>query len=181
MAHAHWAYVDYVLKAKMSDETSYPKISVQFDDNVYNNNRLNFIDSKFLLNTRSFNTNQGIASWMDLLYPGEAIKQPFGGTPYILDGFVYKYDKTTRNPIVTQSSPNLVYCVDYDLKENEYVYWRVYKHSTVANERIYEFESFNKVLYLDENVPGIYDIEMNVIDKFGNVSTNLIKGAFQVI
>ena len=42
------------------------------------------------------------------------------------------------------------------------------------------FDSYNPALYLDCNDPGIYDIELYVYDKFGNISIKKIDGAFKV-
>ena len=43
------------------------------------------------------------------------------------------------------------------------------------------FESYNSALYLDSTEPGIYDVEMFVYDRYGNISKNMIKGAYTII
>lgn len=180
MTYAHTAYVDYVLPANGNSVETPENIALQLDDTNFNRRYLRFIDSKFVLNIKDFDINEGIYSWMDIVNPAEAIHNTFGGTPEILSKPIYKYDNTTGNPTVTEDCPCIVYTISGNLPADSYIYWRIYQHGYTSNDKLYKFESYNKVLYLDATEPGIYDIEMNVYDKYGNVSKNLIKGAYKV-
>ena len=68
-----------------------------------------------------------------------------------------------------------------NLPENGYVYWKIYKQNGQSNKSELLFESYNSALYLDSTEPGIYDVEMFVYDRYGNISKNMIKGAYTII
>lgn len=178
MSYAHWAYADYVLTA---DKISFDNANniINFENTTDNKKLLTFADSKFLVSVRNFNINEGIKQWMDFSDDDLEIDDPLKGSPKILDyTTIYKYD--TENPVVSREEPYLV-IMPKDLPEDCYVYWRIYKQISISEENKYLFESYNEVLYLDSNDPGIYDVEMIVYDKYGNISRNMIKGAYTVI
>ena len=134
------------------------------------------------MSSREFDSNEGISSWMDLSNPAQSIRNPFGGSPQILSKNIYLHEHDL--PVLTQDEPNLVYCVrtgnEIGLPDGYYAYWKVYKHSNTDTGKKYMFDSYNPALYLDCNEPGIYDIELYVYDKFGNISIRKIDGAFKV-
>lgn len=179
ISYAHWAYTDYVLTA---DKISFDEDSnniISFDNNTDNRKLLTFADSKFLASVRNFNINEGIKQWMDFSDEDMGITDPLRGSPKILDyDTIYKYD--TSNPVVSREEPYIV-IMPKDLPADCYVYWRIYKQVSISEDSRYLFESYNSVLYLDSDEPGIYDVEMIVYDKYGNVSKNMIKGAYTVI
>ena len=177
ISYAHCAYSDYVLEPEYIDNTN-----ITISNNRHNKRYLDFIDSKFLLSTRKFNTDNGISSWMDMLYFEDVIKDSFGGTPKILDSSIYKYYRDL--PVIPKELPNLTYCIKNEnsigLPNGFYAYWKIYKQSNVDNGKEYMFESYNPALYLDCNLSGIYDLILYVYDKFGNISVNEIPCAFKV-
>ena len=183
ISYAHTAYVDYVLP---SNSYSYNTGTINDAIDIINTNEtlkyLDFIDSKFMMSSREFDSNEGISSWMDLSNPAQSIRNPFGGSPQILSKNIYLHEHDL--PVLTQDEPNLVYCVrtgnELGLPDGYYAYWKVYKHSNTDTGKKYMFDSYNPALYLDCNDPGIYDIELYVYDKFGNISIKKIDGAFKV-
>lgn len=183
ISYAHTAYVDYVLP---SNSYSYNTGTINDAIDIINTNDtlkyLDFIDSKFMMSSREFDSNEGISSWMDLLNPVQSIRNPFGGSPQILRKNIYLHEHDL--PVLTQDEPNLVYCIrngnEFGLPDGYYAYWKVYKHSNTDTGKKYMFDSYNPALYLDCNEPGIYDIELYVYDKFGNISIRKIDGAFKV-
>ena len=66
-------------------------------------------------------------------------------------------------------------------EEESYVQWKIYRKLPTDNERQFMFESYNRVLYLDYAALGIYDIEANVYDKYGNTQKKIFKGAYKVV
>ena len=183
ISYAHTAYVDYVLH---SNSYSYNTGTINDAIDIVNTNDtlkyLDFIDSKFMMSSREFDSNEGISSWMDLSNPAQSIRNPFGGSPQILSKNIYLHEHDL--PVLTHDEPNLVYCIrtgnELGLPDGYYAYWKVYKHSNTDTGKKYMFDSYNPALYLDCNDPGIYDIELYVYDKFGNISIKKIDGAFKV-
>ena len=183
ISYAHTAYVDYVLP---SNSYSYNTGTINDAIDIVNTNDtlkyLDFIDSKFMMSSREFDSNEGISSWMDLSNPAQSIRNPFGGSPQILSKNIYLHEHDL--PVLTHDEPNLVYCIrtgnELGLPDGYYAYWKVYKHSNTDTGKKYMFDSYNPALYLDCNDPGIYDIELYVYDKFGNISIKKIDGAFKV-
>lgn len=181
MTYSHTAYTDYVLETDSAGVKSKGDISLSFKGTNHNRWIMDYIDSKFVVTTREFDTNNGIYSWMDLTDPRDAHDNVFGGVPAISEKQIFKYSNPLDHPAMERNNSMIVITPKDNILSNNKIYWKIWRLSNISNERIFEFESYNPVLYLNVNTPGIYDIEMNVYDKFGNVSTNTIKGAFKVI
>lgn len=180
MTYSHTAYVDYAMQMKDKPIISGDEIHIDIPATRHNKWIFDYVDTKFVFSNRNFDTNNGIYSWMDIIDPRLARIEPFGGKPIIAgDKPIYKYDKPTETPSLDQNNSLLV--ISPANITNEKLYWKIWKRSTKGNERTLMFESYNPSLYLDMSDTGIYDVEMNVWDKLGNVSTNTIKGAFKVI
>lgn len=179
MTYSHTAYVDYVMAMEDNPTISEDDIHIDIPATRHNKWLFDYVDTKFVLSSRNFDTNNGIYSWMDIIDPKAARLEPFGGEPIITEEPIYKYDKPTDTPVLNQKDSLLIVAPVEVI--NEKMYWKIWKRSAKGNERTLMFESYNPSLYLDMSDTGIYDVEMNVWDKLGNVSTNTIRGAFKVI
>lgn len=183
VSYAHTAYTDYVLSADSSVYEIEKGINAIDIKNVNSTLKyLDFIDSKFVMTSREFDTNEGISAWMDITNSIDAIENPLSGIPRILSNSVYVHEYDL--PALSTDEPNLVYCIKLNdiigLPTGYYTYWKIYKRSNTDSGKKYLFESYNPMLYLDCNDAGIYDIELYVYDKFGNTSCTKIDGAFKV-
>ena len=139
-----------------------------------------FLDDTFALTSNNFDIGEGLGAWMS--YKRNTIKIN-DSTPDILNDTIYEYENTSLT--LTQDDHFIAFSVDLDGTgidpETSYNYWKVYKKTKLDSESKFMFESFNPVLYLDYDEPGIYDIEAYVFDKFGNLTTKMFKGAYKII
>lgn len=178
MSYPQWAYVDYILTAneiKLNNSIN----TIEFENTLDNKKILTFADSKFLVSVRDFDINKGIKQWMDFSDADNGLEDPLKGTPKISEFTkIYRYDST--NPVLSRDCPYVV-IMPKNLPENGYVYWKIYKQNGQSNKSELLFESYNSALYLDSTEPGIYDVEMFVYDRYGNISKNMIKGAYTII
>lgn len=176
ISYAHNAFVDYIMKAKSSTEKSDGTTDLEIDYTNLNCRKMEFIDDTFVMYSKDFDVNEGLAAWMN----------SNDNIPAIVDQPIYSY--TSENGFVpvniSKQQPNIVFAVNFEdlgIDEKEsYVQWKIYRTIPTDNSRKYMFESYNKVLYLDYTENGIYDIEANVYDKYGNTVTKLFKGAYKV-
>ena len=181
ISYAHNIFVDYIMNAKTATENSNGTTDLDIDYNLLNCRKMQFIDDTFVMYANEFDINEGLAAWMN--------SSILDGSVYgaILDNDVYKY--TSENGFVpveiSQNSPNVAFTINFEdmgLDFNEsYVQWKVYRKLNTDNDRIFMFESYNKILYLDYTELGIYDIEANIYDKYGNTLTKMFKGAYKVV
>ena len=180
ISYAHNAFVDYTMTANKSKENSNGTTDLSIDYNILNCRKMQFIDDTFVVYAKEFDINEGLAAWMNSTVLNE---QTVGE---ISKKTIYKYrSENGFVPIkISPDSPNVAFTVNFEDMgidfEESYVQWKVYRKLPTNNEREYMFESFNKVLYLDYVEPGIYDIEANVFDKYGNTATKVFKGAYKV-
>lgn len=181
VTYAHTAYTDYILKSDKPGEILGNKILLSFENNVHNKWLMDYIDSKFVVTTRNFDTNNGIYSWMDLTDPKDAHNNVFGGIPLISEKSIYKYNTAVITKNIDADNSLLIITPENSIPSNSKICWRIWQLSNISNNRILKFESYNPALYLDLAEPGIYDIEMNVYDKFGNASYNVVKNICKVI
>jgi hypothetical protein len=168
------------MTANKSKENSNGTTDLSIDYNILNCRKMQFIDDTFVVYAKEFDINEGLAAWMNSTVLDE---QTVGE---ISKKTIYKYrSENGFVPIkISPDSPNVAFTVNFEDMgidfEESYVQWKVYRKLPTNNEREYMFESFNKVLYLDYVEPGIYDIEANVFDKYGNTATKVFKGAYKV-
>lgn len=180
ISYAHNAFVDYTMTANKSKENSNGTTDLSIDYNILNCRKMQFIDDTFVVYAKDFDINEGLAAWMNSIVLNE---QTVGE---ISKKTIYKYrSENGFVPVkISPNSPNIAFSVNFEDMgidfEESYVQWKVYRKLPTNNERKYMFESFNKVLYLDYVEPGIYDIEANVYDKYGNTATKVFKGAYKV-
>ena len=176
VSYAHHAYVNYPVKVAHADEDIHGMTHISFDNTKLNKRYLDFIDSTFGVTITSFNISEGINAWMN--YTDNVGELP---KPKLLDKNVYEYRNISLE-LVKNESNNIVFKANLDNYSSDdiYMYWRVYKMTDTTNKHKFMFESYNKYLYLDYNEKGIYDIEANVFDKYGNKSTRMFKGAYVI-
>lgn len=181
ISYAHNAFVDYTMKANSATENANGTTDLQIDYNLLNCRKMQFIDDTFVMYSTDFDVNEGLAAWMDTA----SLDGSIGCA--ILKDVVYSYDSSNGFiPVeISAAQPNVVFSVNFSdmgLDENEsYVQWKIYRKLPTDNERQFMFESYNRVLYLDYTALGIYDIEANVYDKYGNTQKKVFKGAYKVV
>ena len=180
IAYSHTAYVDYKMNVIDSKELPNGITRVNIESTPMNHRILDFIDDTFAINISNFDINDGIVSWMNSTRNSTSL---YDAKPLITDTSVYSY---LNVPVeLNRNSRNIAFEVDFANtgidKYTSYVNWRVYKTNKVDEERSLLFESYNPILFLDIEIPGIYDIEAIVYDKFGNSTSRLFKGAYKIV
>lgn len=174
LSYAHHAYVNYPVEVNDAHEDILGMTHINFEDTNLIKKYLDFVDTTFGVTITNFNINEGVNAWMN--YEDPAGKLPI---PNILNSDVYEY-KNHSLELIRDKSNNIVFKALLNGSDDSYAYtyWRVYKMTDISNEHKFMFDSYNKYLYLDYNDKGIYDIEANVYDKYGNKSTRMFKGAY---
>lgn len=181
ISYAHNAFVDYTMRANSATENANGTTDLQIDYNLLNCRKMQFIDDTFVLYSTDFDVNEGLAAWMNTISLDGSI------CCAVLGNDVYSYESSNGFvPVeISSSTPNIVFAVNFSdmgLNEEEsYVQWKIYRKLPTDNERQFMFESYNRVLYLDYTALGIYDIEANVYDKYGNTQKKIFKGAYKVV
>ena len=180
IAYSHTAYVDYKMNVLDSKELPNGITRVNIESTPMNHRILDFVDDTFAVNISSFDINDGISSWMNSTRNSTSL---YDVKPAITDSSVYSY---LNVPVeLNRNSRNIAFEVNFantGIDENtSYVNWRVYKTNNIDETHSLLFESYNPILFLDIEIPGIYDVEAIVYDKFGNSTSRLFKGAYKIV
>ena len=180
IAYSHIGYVDYKMNVIDSKELPNGTTRVNIESTPMNHRILDFVDDTFSVNVSNFDINDGIASWMNSNRRSTSI---YDVTPVITDASVYSY---LNIPVeLSGESRNIAFEVDFENtgidKYSSYVKWKVYKTNQIDETHDLLFESYNPILFLDIDKPGIYNVEAIVYDKFGNSTTRLFKGAYKIV
>lgn len=169
ISYAHNVFSDYKLPVTDSD-ASQGKVEVRHPTSVVNDKLTYYVDDTFKATYRTFDVDNGILFWMN----------SSDGKPLICNDNIYSYNC----PVTTyEKTPYTAFNIDYkDVSNNgrETVLWRVYK-SVDAKEKTLLFESWNKALFLDITEKGVYDIEVNEFDKYGNRAVHMYEGAYRIL
>ena len=180
IAYSHTAYVDYKMNVLDSKELPNGITRVNIESTPMNHRILDFVDDTFSVNVSNFDINNGISSWMNCTRNSTSL---YDVKPAITDSSVYSY---LNVPVeLNRNSRNIAFEVNFantGIDENtSYVNWRVYKTNHIDETHSLLFESYNPILFLDIAIPGIYDVEAIVYDKFGNSTSRLFKGAYKIV
>lgn len=169
ISYAHNVFADYKLPVTESD-ASQGKVFVSHPNSVVNDKLTYYVDDTFKATYRTFDVDNGILFWMN----------SSNGEPLICQSDVYSYNC----PVTTyEKTPYTAFNIDFkDVSANgrETILWRVYK-SVDAKEKTLLFESWNKALFLDITEKGVYDIEVNEFDKYGNRAVHMYEGAYRIL
>ena len=169
ISYAHNAFADYKLPVVESD-ASLGKIEVSHPISKVNDKLTYYIDDTFKATYRTFDVDNGVLFWMN----------SSDGKPLICHNDIYSYNC----PVTTyEKTPYTAFNIDFkDVSDNgrETILWRVYK-SVDAKEKTLLFESWNKALFLDITEKGVYDIEVNEFDKYGNRAVHMYEGAYRIL
>lgn len=168
LSYAHNAFADYSMTVKESEILNTKTANVKHDKSYINDKLTYYIDDTFKMVNRNFDTNNGILYWMN----------SNNNIPNICNSSIYSYNC----PVTVQGkTPNVVFDVDYDnhSKKQQTVLWKLYK-SIDSNHKALLFESWNDTLFLDIEDKGIYDIELNTFDIYGNKASHLYEGAYTI-
>lgn len=169
ISYAYNAFSDYKMQVTESAVDA-NRVSVSHPVSHLNDKLTYFIDDTFKAVYRTFDTDNGILYWMN----------SEEGAPLICGNDVYAYNC----PVTTyEKTPYTAFNIDYrDIPEDnrQTILWRVYK-SVDAKEKALLFESWNRSLFLDILKRGIYDIEVNEFDKYGNRSVHMYEGAYRIL
>lgn len=169
ISYAYNAFSDYKMTVSESN-TDIKTVKVSHPASVLYDKLTYFIDDTFKATYRTFDKDNGILYWMN----------SSDGTPLICENNVYSYNC----PVTTyEKTPFTAFNIDYkDIPEDnrQTILWRVFK-SLDAKEKTLLFESWNNCLFLDITHPGIYDIEVNEFDKYGNRSIHMYEGAYRIL
>ena len=169
ISYAYNAFSDY--KMPVSGHTSeVVKSTVRHPLSKVNDKLTYFIDDTFKATYRTFDVDNGILYWMN----------SEGDAPLICQNDIFAYNC----PVTTyEKTPYTAFNIDYmDIPEDnkQTILWRIYK-SLDAKEKTLLFESWNRTLFLDIMKKGIYDIEVNEFDKYGNRSVHMYEGAYRIL
>lgn len=169
ISYAYNAFSDY--KMSVNDCVSdVMKSTVQHPLSKVNDKLTYFIDDTFKATYRTFDVDNGILYWMN----------SSDNKPLICHNDIYSYNC----PVTTyEKTPYTAFNIDYmDIPEDnrQTILWRVYK-SLDAKEKTLLFESWNRTLFLDIMKRGIYDIEVNEFDKYGNRAVHMYEGAYRIL
>lgn len=182
ISYSHISYVDYKMKVLDSVELPTGITRVNIESTPMNHRILDFIDDTFSVNVSRFDINEGITNWMNSRKLSTSIND---AVPAITDDaslMVYEYNNT---PVELHEHRNVAFGVNFENTgidaSTSYVNWKVYKADEISANRKLLFESYNPMLFLDTQTPGIYDIEAIVYDKFGNSTSRLFKGAYKIV
>ncbi len=178
ITYAHQAYVDYTMNITDSSyNKSTSNITISIENTNENSHKVQYIDDTFKVIYRDFDINNGLEMWMDSSY-NEIL---YARIPNILTSELYQYNI----PIVVDTeNSNIIFKIDFQNcgmdPSSSTVYWKIYKRIDEYNNKKLLFESYNTVLYLDSDIPGIYDLEAYVYDKYGNTAYREFTGAYTI-
>lgn len=130
---------------------------------------------------------------------GEEFKVPyteFGPEFPLYKTSMKEYTKEPKQIILNSKNTNVAFSVDFDRLYNniygstEYyagdsktestVFWRIYKEKLDGTKQRL-FESYNRVLFLDIDDKGTYDIEALVCDRYGNISSTYYNAVVKIV
>ena len=169
ISYAYNAYSDYKMPV-VESEAKVTKASVSHQKSVHNDKLTYFIDDTFKATYRDFDKDNGILYWMN----------SEGNKPLICLNDIYSYNCPVT---VYEKIPYTAFNIDYkDFPDDNMhtILWKVYK-SIDATKKELLFESWNRSLFLDIAKKGIYDIEVNDFDKYGNKATHIYEGAYRIL
>lgn len=173
ISYAHNAFVDYKLPV-LNSNISREKTEVMHPISLNNDKLTYFIDDTFKSVCRTFDVDNGILFWMN----------SSDGEPLICHNDIYSYNCPVS---VFEKTPYAAFNTYFkntmessESNDKKTVLWKVYK-SEGANEKTLLFESWNKSLFLDITERGVYDIEVNEFDKYGNRATHMYEGAYRIL
>lgn len=170
ISYAHNAFTDYEMNIRDVSLNKVGRVNLSHETSHINDKLTYYIDDMFKVVFRDYDTNNGIMYWMN----------HDNGNPDICNASIYSY----HCPIsVSGKSTNVAFNVDSKTlseRDEQTVLWKVLR-SENANMKTLLFESWNNALFLDIEDKGIYDIELNTFDKYGNQATHLYEGAYCIL
>lgn len=169
ISYAYNAFSDYKMPVDNA-VTKVSRVAVDHPLSAVNNKLTYFIDDTFKAVYRTFDTDNGILYWMN----------SSDNKPLICFNDIYSYNCPVT---ITEKMPYAAFNIDdkgVSRKNKRTILWRVYK-SLDAEKRTLLFESWNRSLFLDITDKGIYDIEVNEFDKYGNRSVHMYEGAYRIL
>lgn len=171
ISYAHNIFTDYSMPVTRMEFNPPAQITVNTQKSEINSKMLKFVDDTFTVDLRDYDFHNGITGWMN---------HDASGIPAICEQDVYRYH---RPVILDKKGVNAAFSIDFEhfniSEENSNVMWKLYKSMDGKNNKTCLFESWNKVLFVDNIEHGIYDVQANVYDKYGNVATRLFEGAIK--
>lgn len=145
ISKANQKYVNYVMRAITSNENKNDDIILFTKrDRLYD-----FIDDNYSFVITSFDKNNAFENWT-----------------YIENEKMYEH----LLPLTIKKNENIVYNVSLLNNDIKLIRWRIYKRNKDNQTRELLFEVENEMLSLNLKNKGIYDIEVYIYDKYGNVS-----------
>lgn len=177
ISNAHCAYVDYELSVLDAKETSDGYTELYVKDDEY----LGYIDNTFSISVMEFDVHGVYQDWMkqytnedaSLMASIAAFENEDGNTEY---KHIYKYNI----PITINSGSDVVIGYNQNTMVDKKGCWKVYRYNPLTDKREFIYELWNELLFLNLTVPGIYDIDSYVFDKYGNLILNEINGIIKV-
>lgn len=169
ISYAHTTFVDYDMKIKDATETIDGKTKITIEPSNSNLRTLHFVDTTFGIIVSPVDKLKAQGMWMDYI---RIDKDHI--IPTICENDIHK---TGTHATVYANNANAVFVADYSKISDipMHVYWRVKDHFSD-----FEFISYNEVLYLNSNTPGLYDIECIAYDDEGNMYSNFYEGAYKI-
>lgn len=170
ISYAHNAFTDYKMDIVDVSVNEVGKVGLSHDLSYINDKLTYYIDDTFKVVFRDYDTDNGIMYWMNHT----------NGKPDICDTSIYSYNCPIS---IYGKSTNVAFNVDSKTLSDDNkqtILWKVLR-SENANMKTLLFESWNKTLFLDIEDKGIYDIEVNTFDKYGNIATHLYEGAYRIL
>lgn len=156
-------YVNYVLKCKDSleftDDNSINKTRVYFEDSRL----IDYIDDTYTFIPMSFDKVNAFDYW------------------YSFDSSNDKLQYTHSNiPVTLRKEDDFIIINDKNNYSNNNYRWRLYKKNIYNQTRELLFEVENRYLSMKMVEEGIYDVELDVFDKFGNKSSKCFDALIKV-
>ena len=143
----------------IKDESDTHKMFVKLNNNDTFRKALVFTDSKSCVSLRNFSPNDANNNWII-------------GEKNVLDTYEYNTPVTTRHknvyaaPIIKKLYNRVLDLYDVNVT----VRWKIYKRIGLSNRKMI-MECYNKVIALNLIDTGMYDIEVEIFDEYGNKYT----------
>ena len=172
ISHAAKDYNEFILKTDETN-TDYKNGNLIMNNTPVNREVSYYFDTTYTVSLRNFHVRNGIIYWDD------------DSSSYIDGMYSYDCNVVTSNPhimiIPTLSNEFTHYSDGIDIISNEdyTARWKIYKQKNNCSHELL-FECFNKILTLNLEDLGTYDIEMTIYDEHGNKFERTFIGAITI-